>query len=77
MITVILRRGWKILDYSAKLIVITIVFDLLEAATACVINSRIGCQAEYMILFMTCVTSVNLTGIVSLDKYLLIVKVFD
>ncbi|KXN68463.1 hypothetical protein CONCODRAFT_9262 [Conidiobolus coronatus NRRL 28638] len=86
MITVILRRGWNILDYSAKLVVITIVFDLLEAATSFVIaifslsnnnsiiNSRIGCQAEYMILFMTCITSVNLTGIVSLDRYLLIVK---
>jgi hypothetical protein len=85
MIVAVLKNGWKVLDFNMKLMIVTIIFDLMEGfviliyASDSVLNTQqylkyeLGCQICYILLVVFAVTSVNLTSIVALDRYLIIV----
>jgi hypothetical protein len=86
MIASIYKIGWKKLDCSMKLAGVTVIFDLLEGIVAlalsvcCLLNLdgylkyTIGCNLVYLFIILVDLTSFNLTGIVALERYLIIVR---
>ncbi|KXN68462.1 hypothetical protein CONCODRAFT_9260 [Conidiobolus coronatus NRRL 28638] len=86
MIVSIYKIGWKKLDCSMKLAGVTVIFDLLEGivglvlSICCLLNLdgylkyKLGCHLVYLFIILVDLTSFNLTGIVALERYLIIVR---
>ncbi|KXN72209.1 hypothetical protein CONCODRAFT_4954 [Conidiobolus coronatus NRRL 28638] len=83
---IILKNKWKKLSIDLKLICFTLLFDLLSCfyifttgicnlvGYADYLNSKFSCTINSIISIFTCVTSINIVGVVSLERYFLIVK---
>jgi hypothetical protein len=86
VLRIILRNKWKLLSIDLKLICFTLIFDLLMSFYCFIsgicnivgysgyLNSKFSCTLNAIIYIFTCVTSINLVGVVALERYLLIVK---
>jgi hypothetical protein len=86
VLSLILRRSWKLLNIDLKLICFTLIFDMLECflvLTSAICNlvgfagyldSVFSCTLNAVITIFTVVTSINLVGVVAIERYLLIVK---
>jgi hypothetical protein len=89
MIASIYKIGLGKLGCSMKLAGIAVIFDLLKGIVGLVlsiccllghygyIKHKTGCQLVYLFIILVDLTSFNLTGIVALKRYMLIVKGVD
>ncbi|KXN72207.1 hypothetical protein CONCODRAFT_4952 [Conidiobolus coronatus NRRL 28638] len=86
VVHVILKNKWKILSIDLKLICFTLIFDILHCFLAFTsgicdiigfgdyLNSRFTCSLNSVLTIFTAITSINLVGVVALERYLLIIK---
>ncbi|KXN72206.1 hypothetical protein CONCODRAFT_4951 [Conidiobolus coronatus NRRL 28638] len=83
---IILKNKWKNLSVGLKLICFTLVFDILHSFVAFTcgicnlvgfadyLNSKLSCTLNAVTIVFTCITSINIVGVVALERYFLIVK---
>jgi hypothetical protein len=81
-----LRNKWRRLDIDLKLVCFTLIFDILNCFLAIItaicnmigyaeyLNSRFSCSLNSVLTIFTAIGSINLVGLVALERYLLIVK---